>query len=354
MKNKLSTIIMVVAVILLSGVFLLAGCGGSGSSATDQSGIVTGISFDQSFATIEYTPHPFADPFGIRIDYGDGNRVKWEDTDIDLEITITKWDEATQQYIPFTGTDFRVGSYNFTFKYGSHSSQASLLVTKATYTENVFVNINQNMRYSEALAEPSISPFSASEITDIQYYYHKVIDSAAGEYDFDYNYVWTQDAICEMEAGEYQIWAVISTKDYEDIATQPKTFAVQRINKTNYKLYADQIIWNEQDSRYEWVVLPLESAFELTYFDYHSETLYDYIENLHNVYIYEVDNNNELIYDVYNRPVGMSVSDALNSDIAELLITTSNSTITSAGTYRVNFQYTANKNYYNLANKYFD
>ena len=352
MKNKLSTIIMVVAVILLSGVFLLAGCGGSGSSTTNQSGIITGISFDQSFATIEYTPHP-SDPFGIHIVYSDGSRVRWADTDIDLEVTVTKWDEVTQQEVPFTGTDLRVGNYSFTYKYGNISSQASLLVTKGTYTGNVFVNINQNMRYSEALAEPSISSFSASEITDVQYYYHKVIDAAAGEYGWDYMYEWTQDAVCEMEAGNYQIWAVISTKDYEDITTQVRSFTVQRANKTNYKLFAEQAIYDAQTETYHWEILPLESAVELTYHDNQSETLYDYISHLYNVYIYEVDEYDQILYDEDSRPLGMSIQDALNSEIAELTISTQNSTINAAGTYNVSFRYTSNRNYYNQVNKSF-
>lgn len=353
MKNKLSTIIMAVAVILLSGVFLLAGCGGSGSSTTNQSGIITGISFDQSFATIEYTPYPFDDPFGIHIVYSDGSRVRWADTDIDLEVTVTKWDEVTQQEVPFTGTDLRVGNYSFTYKYGNISSQASLLVTKGTYTGNVFVNINQNMRYSEALAKPSISSFSASEITDVQYYYHKVIDAAAGEYGWDYMYEWTQDAICEMEAGNYQIWAVITTKDYEDITTQVRSFTVQRANKTNYKLFADQAIYDAQTETYHWEMLPLESAVELTYHDNQSETLYDYIGHLHNVYIYEVDEYDQILYDEDSRPLGMSMQDALNSETAELTISTQNSTINAAGTYSVSFRYTSNRNYYNQVNKSF-
>ena len=348
MKKKLTTLFMIVALIVTAGALFLTGCGGSDKKGATT---VTGIDFDNSMAYMEYTLHP-GDPFGIHILYSDGSRVRWADTDIDLEVTVTKWDEDSQQEVPFTGTDLRVGNYNFTYKYGNITSQASLFVTKATYSgPSIWIQMNSSMRYSEELPEPHISTFSASEVTDVQYYYHKVINADTDEYGWDYMYVWTQDAVCDLEAGNYQIWAVITTKDYEDITTQVRSFTVQRANKTNYKLFAEQAIYDAQTETYHWEMLPFESAVELTYYDNQSDTLYDYINNLHNVYIYEVDEYDQILYDEDSRPLGMSLQDALNSETAELTISTPDSTINAAGTYNVSFRYTSNRNYYNQVNK---
>lgn len=326
--------------------FMLVACGGESKSGKT----ITNFEFENQFVTIKYNQALTEDPFGTMVVYSDGTKVKLDELGVDdivgLDATITKFNPDTNQDEEWDMSQkMTVGNYTVTYTYGSNiKGSASLYVEKADYTGNVYPQMTINrLTYGGALARPSVS-FTLDRITNIIYYYQEKTADGSYREDWVFEYEYSDTATCYLTPGDYQLYAVIQTENYNDIKTALREFKVDPATLTkNYAFFTS--VWN--DVNQEWEYLPLgNNPYEVTWHDYQSEKISDYVKNcLHDLYIFEVDDQGDIALDEEGNQVhGTSVSSAYNDGLATLA--SQDSDVTAAGTFNINLNFTPDAMFY--------
>ena len=278
MKKKIFKFLLMIC-LMLPFAFLFIACG-------DEEVKLTGIEFENSSVTFSYREIISADPFGTTLIFSDGSRKSINDvTEEDvpgLTMTLGKFNMETNQYdeIDFMQY-FPVGSYRVTYDYNDIHGSAYFSIEKGTYTGTTYVNLNTyNMTYGGLLSKPT-AYFTSDTVVETRFYYQtKTNDNSYSESYMEYNY--QDNKICEIQPGDYQMYAVIVTENYEDIKTPLRQFTVSKATKNNYALFS-------YDSDAEtYTKLTSSSEISVSY-QFENEKLLDYVQALSNVYVCEIN-----------------------------------------------------------------
>ena len=359
-KTKRKSFLMIFALILiLPFAFILTACGGDRGDTNSK---VTGFEFDNQFIYVPYGEQISQDPFGTKVLFSDGtkksvNELTAEEVEtLGISVALTKFNPDTNQDEEWSFTNrMTVGSYNLKYICGDITSIANITIDKANYTGSVSVSMSaNNMQYGQALAKPTLN-FSIDTVTEITYYYQSATDDGSYHEDFDgeyYAYDWEEGAICDITPGNYQLYALVTTENYNTFRTGLRNFVVQKATvTTNYKLFKYAPVWHpdpETDGgSYVWEYLPLESAYEVTYYDNQSEKLSDYIKNLSFVYIFEVDEQGNIMLDGEEQQVrGYSIQECYANEYRPLTLSSEDVSITKPGNYYVSMRFSPDASLY--------
>lgn len=227
--TKKNGLLMIFALILVLPVaFILTACGGDSGSSDLK---VTWFGFENQFIYVPYGTQVSVDLFGVKVIFSDEteksiNELTAEEVkNLGISLTFTNQDEECN-----FGNDLPVGTYELKCVCGEICSIAVLNIEKADYTGAATVNMSQTtMRQGQALAKPTLN-FDTDTVTGVVYYYQEATTGNTYHADTDgvyYFYNWEEGAKCDLEPGSYQIYAVVSTKNYNDFKTSLRNFEVQ-------------------------------------------------------------------------------------------------------------------------------
>ena len=358
MKKKLFTLLFVLAFIFPVAMLFVA-CGDKGGNAGKR---VNSFEFEQPYAVVAYGQNLVNDPFGTKVVFSDGSKKSVDDISsaeadsLGLEITATKFNDVTFQQEEWDLSNrFVVGSYTIYYSARGATSQASLTVEKGNYTLPVYVTMADAMKYNGAYAQPSVpATINGEPVLRVVYYYQEA--TSDGSYRADdpvepwYNlYEYSATEPCNIEPGSYQIYAVIETANYRDIRTALKNFVVNKADVTShYALYADISEYDVDTEMYHMVFQPLTGAYDVTYFDWQSEKISDYLKHLYYVYVCEVDADGNLILDDMGNPVlKCEIGSGYGANYgARVELSSTDTQINGAGTYNFTLRFSPDTTHY--------
>lgn len=346
-KNLLKMVLCLA--VLLWVPFVLVACGDDNTTK-----VISGFEYDNQFVTVTYKTYlnfPYQ-AFGVKVVYSDGTKVNIdelsEDAAAGIEYKITKWNESTQQNEEWNSQYLTVGSYNISFTYGNNvRSSASLYVDKGDYTNPVYPNISTRMVYGGILAKPSVTLPNNVTFENIRYYYQrKTDDGSYSEIYFTYEYA--ENAICDITPGDYQLFAEIETDNYNPFRTELRGFTVVSADEPKNYAFFERDYERDQEGNYLVdenggnipVYTPLSAnQLEVTW-DPCCETVSDYFAYFNSICVFEVDENNEMVYDEFGNNHGGSVL-SLFEEGKLTLQEAQNFIVNEAKTYSFNFWYTS-------------
>lgn len=363
MKKKLFTLLLVFAFVFPVALLFVA-CGDRGGNSGRR---ISSFEFEEYYATATYGENLLTDPFGTKVVYSDGTKVSIDEitaaeaNSLGLDISATKFNSETNQDEPWDlSSKMTVGNYTIIYSAGTIRSTASLNIQKADYSGiAINVNMNNSMKYGGALLQPSVPVAIGNNepVKSVRYYYQEKTDDNSYREDdpndaIYFQYEYSETATCDITPGTYQMYAVIETENYNDIRTALRTFTVTTADVTkNYALFADVGVWHEELNQYVWELVPLaNSAYEMEYYTLQSEKLSDYIKNMHDVYICEVDGQGAIIEDEYGPVSKNSIASCYDGEYACVEMASADKDIDSADINYVSLRYSPDKTIYNYVN----
>lgn len=306
MTKKKSFLMFFALLLVFPVAFILTACGGDGGSSNLK---VTSFQFENQFIYVPYGTQISTDSFGAEVVFSDGTKKSVNDLTAEevetlgISLTLTKFNSDTNQNEEWSfSNNLPVGTYELKYVCGKINATSTVQIGKADYTGAATVNISQTiMRYGQTLAKPTLN-FTTDTVTGITYYYQAVTNNTYHA-DLDgvyYEYNWEEGAICDIMPGSYQIYAVVSTENYDDFKTELRNFEVQKGTITkNYKLFKAESVWHQEINEGSYIeeLLPLETSdvVNVTYSE--NQKLSDYINELTFIYIFEVDQQGEIVRD---------------------------------------------------------
>ena len=258
MKKKLFTLLLVFAFVFPVALLFVA-CGDRGGNSGRR---ISSFEFEEYYATATYGENLLTDPFGTKVVYSDGTKVSIDEitaaeaNSLGLDISATKFNSETNQDEPWDlSNKMTVGNYTIIYSAGTIRSTASLNIQKADYSGiAINVNMNNSMKYGGALLQPSVPVTIGNNepVKSVRYYYQEKTDDNSYRADdpndsiyFSYDY--SENATCDLLPGQYQIYAILETENYNDVRTALRTFTVTTADVTkNYALFAEAGFWHEE------------------------------------------------------------------------------------------------------------
>ncbi len=344
MKRFIVFLFLVVLIISVS--IGITACSG------DKEVTLSSIDFENQSVIVKYNDQVGDDLFKVSLVYSDGTKVSISDLSEEelakFTVTITKHNPDTNQDEEWDFSQkMTYGSYTITYSYGGLTGTAALFVDKADYDRTPSIQIAANqMTYGAALAKPTVS-FNADKITNIVYYYqHKTADNSYADMFFTYDY--SDNAICDITPGEYQLYAVFETENYNSIKTSLTSFKVNTaVAPGRYGIFIeDNPIVDPETGVTTYDYVPFSGTYDMT-FDFAKTNVSEYIQTLYSLHIIEVDENDAIIYNEEGDPsFRYAIGGIFGNENSILRLASSDTAITAPARQLVRLAFTPNIAFY--------